>query len=217
MAARVSEAYVLRSYPFQEADLIVSFFTRDQGKLRGLARRVRKPKNTFGSGLERLSLVNLSYSQKETRELVNLNSCELLRSQFNLLSSFEAGVALDYLAEISDQLLPPHEPNEHYFRLLTTTLEHLHTQVEGRVWRAVLYFSLWATRLSGFLPDLSLQAKLSEESREIARQILRSHISDLPGRAWTKDTASDLRHFLIRQMEEHVERRFITPTMLEGL
>ena len=79
MATRVSETYVLRTYPFRESDLIVSFFTRDQGKLRGVARRVRKPKNTFGSGLERLSLVNLSYSEKETRELVNLNSCDLLQ------------------------------------------------------------------------------------------------------------------------------------------
>ncbi|MDW8356047.1 MAG: recombination protein O N-terminal domain-containing protein, partial [Bryobacterales bacterium] len=38
MPARVSEALILRTYPFQEADLIVSFFTRDQGKLRGVAR-----------------------------------------------------------------------------------------------------------------------------------------------------------------------------------
>src|SRR5690242_16096237 len=109
MANRVSETYVLRTYPFRESDLIVSFFTRDQGKLRGVARRARKPKNTFGSGLERLSLVNLSYSQKEARELVNLNSCELVRSQFGLLSDFEAGVALDYLAAVSEHLLPPHE------------------------------------------------------------------------------------------------------------
>ena len=57
MPARVSETFVLRTYPFREADLIVSFFTRDQGKLRGVARRARKPKSPFGSGLERLSHV----------------------------------------------------------------------------------------------------------------------------------------------------------------
>jgi DNA repair protein RecO (recombination protein O) len=217
MAARVSETYVLRTYPFREADLIVSFFTRDQGKLRGVARRVRKPKNSFGSGLERLSLVNLSYSQKENRELVNLNSCELLRSQFNLVSNFEASVALDYIAEVSDQLLPPHEPNEHFFRLITATLEHLHTAVQGCVWRAIAYFSLWATRLSGFLPDLGEQRRLSEASREIACEMLHSHVADLPARVWTKDTAADLRRFLITQMEQHAERRFITPPVLEGL
>ena len=46
-AARISETYVLRTYPFREADLIVSFFTRDQGKLRGVARRARKPKSSL--------------------------------------------------------------------------------------------------------------------------------------------------------------------------
>jgi len=49
MPVRVSEAFVLRTYPFQEGDLIVSFFTRDQGRLRGVAKRARRLKSTFGS------------------------------------------------------------------------------------------------------------------------------------------------------------------------
>jgi len=51
MPARLSEAYVLRTYPYQEGDLIVSFFTRDQGKLRGAAKRARRLKSPFGSAL----------------------------------------------------------------------------------------------------------------------------------------------------------------------
>jgi DNA repair protein RecO (recombination protein O) len=219
MPARVSETYVLRTYPFREADLIVSFFTRDQGKLRGVARRARKPKSSFGSGLERLSLVNLSYSQKETRELVNLNSCDLLQSQFDLLTDFDSSVALDYITELSEHLLPPHEPNERFFRLLATVLTYMHTRVPGAIWTAVTYFSLWATRLSGFLPELSTHPdrNLSEPSRQLAAVMLRVHIAELPARTWNKDTALDLRRFLVRQMEEHVERRFHTPLLLEGL
>ncbi len=219
MPARVSETYVLRTYPFRESDLIVSFFTRDQGKLRGVARRARKPKSTFGSGLERLSLVNLSYSQKETRELVNLNSCDLLQSQFDLLDDFDASVVLDYVAEVSDHLLPANEPNERFFRLLTAILDHMHERGPGAIWAAITYFSLWATRLSGFLPDLSVYVdhNISASSRELAGTMLRSHISGLPAAVWTKDTALDLRRFLIRQMEEHVERHFHTPALLEGL
>jgi DNA repair protein RecO (recombination protein O) len=215
----VSETYVLRTYPFREADLIVSFFTRDQGKLRGVARRARKPKSNFGSGLERLSLVNLSYSQKETRELVNLNSCDLLQSQFDLLSDFDASVALDYITEVSDHMLPPHEPNERFFRLLAAVLTYMHTRVPGAIWTAVTYFSLWATRLSGFLPELSSHPdrNLSENSRQLAAVMLRVPIAELPARAWNKETALDLRRFLIRQMEEHAERRFHTPLLLEGL
>jgi DNA repair protein RecO (recombination protein O) len=219
MPARVSETYVLRTYPFRESDLIVSFFTRDQGKLRGVARRARKPKSSFGSGLERLSLVNLSYSQKENRELVNLNSCDLLQSQFDLVREFETSVALDFLAEVSDHLLPPNEANERFFRLLATVLDHMHTQTPGAAWTAITYFSLWATRLSGFLPDLQScpDRTVSQASRELAGLMSRSHIGTLPAMNWTKDTALDLRRFLIRQMEEHVERRFLTPAVLEGL
>ena len=219
MPARVSETYVLRTYPFRESDLIVSFFTRDQGKLRGVARRARKPKSSFGSGLERLSLVNLSYSQKETRELANLYSCDLLQSQFDLISDFDTSVALDYIAEVSDHLLPPQEPNERFFRLLVAVLDFMHQRAAGATWTAVTYFSLWATRLSGFLPDLESHPdrSLSGESRELAAVMLHHHIAELPARAWNKDSALDLRRFLIRQMEEHVERRFRTPALLEAL
>ena len=219
MPARVSESYVLRTYPFRESDLIVSFFTRDQGTLRGVARRARRPKSLYGSGLERLSLVNVSYSQKETRELVNLNSCDLLQSQFNLASDFDTSLALDYIAEVSEHLLPPYEPNERYFRLMATVLDFAHTRTPGCMWSAITYFSVWATRLSGFLPDLAREPdrRLSLNSRELAGRMLRTHIAELPERTWTKDTAVDLRRFLIHLMEEHVERRFHTPPLLEAL
>src|SRR5579864_2137674 len=156
--ARVSEALVLRTYPLKEADLIVSFFTRDCGKLRGVAKRARRPKSGFGAGLERLSHVRMAYFQRETRELVNLDSCELIRSQFDLVSDYGSGVALDYFAEVSEQMLPAAEPSEKFFRLLLAVLDDLRPSSEadraGRAWCAVTYFSLWAVRLSGWLPEL---------------------------------------------------------------
>ena len=135
---------------------MVSFLTRDQGMLRGVAKRARRSKSSFGAGLERLSHVRMAYFQRETRELVNLDSCELIHSQFGLVSDYWASVALDYFAEVSEQLLPAAEPNERFFRLLVAVLESLQPAAgdPGRVWRAVTYFSLWALRLSGWLPEL---------------------------------------------------------------
>jgi DNA repair protein RecO (recombination protein O) len=158
--ARVSEALVLRTYPLKEADLVVSFLTRDQGKLRGVAKRARRPKSTFGSGLERLSHVRMAYFQRESHELVNLDSCELIRSQFDLVTDYQASIALDFFAEASELLLPSAEPGEKFFRLLVAVLESLRpaggegSGQAGRVWRAVTYFSFWAVRLSGWLPEL---------------------------------------------------------------
>ena len=211
MAIRTSESFVLRTYPFREADLIVSFFTRDQGKMRGIARRARRPKGPFGSGLERLSHVNVAYYQKENRELVNINSAELIHSQFALASNWDASVALDYLAEVSEQLLPPAEVNERHFRLLISVLEFL--RAGGDVWAAVTYFSLWAVRLAGFLPEM----RILPESREIAEEMLVIGIAQLAPREWSKNTGSDLRRELLRAIEDHVERRILSSQILEGL
>jgi len=211
MPARVSETFVLRTYPFREADLIVSFFTRDQGKLRGVARRARRPKSSFGSGLERLSLVRMAYFQKETAELVNLSGCELIESQFGMQADYSLSVALDFLTEVAEQLLPPHEPNEKFFRLLAVVLAHL--RAGGNVWAAVNYFTVWAVRLTGIWPE----ARVSQESVEIAEEIFAKPLSGLTPREWTKSTAADLRRVLVRTMEKHVERKFLTVSLLEAL
>ncbi|HYP07271.1 MAG TPA: DNA repair protein RecO [Bryobacteraceae bacterium] len=213
MPAQASEAFIFRTYPFKEGDLIVSFFTRDQGKLRGVARRARKPKNSFGSGLERLSRVTMSYNQRENRELVSLNSCEVLESQFGLASDYGANLALDYIAEVSENILPPNEPSERFFRLLVAVLGRLHEDPSSGVWPAINYFSLWAVRLSGILPDL----RVSAESRAIAEEMMQTPIGQLSERSWTRGTAADLRRFLVRGIEEHIERRLQTARLIEAL
>jgi DNA repair protein RecO (recombination protein O) len=217
LPSKVSEAFTLRTYPYREADLIVSFLTRDQGRLRGIARSARRQKNSFGSGLERLSLVQMHYYQKENVELVRLNSCDLVQSQFSLASDYPSGVALDYIAELSEQLLPSHEPNEKFFRLLGSVLDHLRSTAPDEraqgVWMPLTYFSLWAVRLSGFLEEM----RIEDESLAIAKEMLTKPVSQLTPRAWTKQTAQDLRRALIQSVELHIERRLMTARVLETL
>jgi DNA repair protein RecO (recombination protein O) len=211
MPARVSETLVLRTYPFKEADLIVSFFTRDEGKLRGVARRARKLNSPFGAGLERLSHVRMSYFQRENSDLGNLNGCELIDSQFDLGSDYGRGLALDFMTEAADHLLPAHEPNEKFFRLMLAVLTYLRSG--GDMWAAVLYFSIWSVRLSGVFPEIRVRS----ESAEIAHEMLEKPLTGLTAREWSKATASDLRRALVRTMEQHVERKFLTVPLLEAL
>ena len=163
--------------------------------------------------------MRMAFFQRENAELASLSSCELIESGFSSENDYSRSLALDYMTEVSEHLLPPHEPNERFFRLLAAVLDFMHQRAPGAMWTAITYFSLWATRLSGFLPDLETHPdrSLSASSRELAAGMLRQHIADLPARAWNKDTALDLRRLLIRQMEEHVERRFRTPALLEAL
>jgi DNA repair protein RecO (recombination protein O) len=212
MPARVSEAIVLQTYPFQESDLIVSFLARDLGKLRGVAKRARRPKSGFGSGLERLSQVKMQFLQRENRELVNVYSCDLVQSQFGLMKDYAAGVSLDYFAEVSEQLLPDHEPNEKHFRLLLAVLEHMRADEPGALWRAVTYFSLWAVRLSGLLPEL----RVSAASLDLAEEMLHNPVAQVAPGEFPRETARDLRRFLVRQMENHIERKLKTASILEA-
>ena len=211
MPARVSETFVLRTYPFREADLIVSFLTRDLGKLRGVARRARRPKSPFGSGLERLSQVRMAYFQKENAELVSLSGCELIESQFGLQSEYAMSVVLDYFTEVTEQVLPANEPNEKFFRLMASVLAYL--REGGNPWTAVTYFTVWTVRLIGLWPE----AHVSEETVEIVHEMFEKPIAALTPRDWSKATASDLRRALIRTMEQHAERRFLTVPLLEAL
>ena len=132
MPARECEAFVLRTYPYRETDLIVSFVARDQGKLRGIANRARRPKNRFGSGLERLSHVQLSYFQRHNRDLVRVDGCELMGPPIFLRADYATSVALDYVAEICDRLLPEHEPNDKFFRLVALVLEQIWSKLDSR-------------------------------------------------------------------------------------
>lgn len=217
MPARSSEAYVLRTYPYQEGDLIVSFFTRDQGKLRGAAKRARRMKSPFGSALERLSRVSASYHQRENAELVRLDGAELIESQFALAASYEAGVALDYIAEVSEQLLPPAEPNERFYRLLNAVLTDLRAcegaRLASALWRGATYFTFWAVRLSGFLSEL----RISEADRQLARAMAVTPVEALGDFEWTRATGQELRRTLQREIESHIERKLVTVGWLEAL
>ena len=164
MPSRDSEALVLRSYPYRDADLIVSFFTREQGKLRGVASGVRRPKNNkFGMGLERLALSHVYYLQKENRDLVTLQRAELAGPSNLWKATYPTSIVLDVIAETSDLLLPEHEPNDTYFRLLRLVVNEFHRGIaEGdssdgvQPWahRALVYYLLWSARLGGWLPPL---------------------------------------------------------------
>ena len=171
MPSRDSDAFVLRSYPFREADLIVSFFTRERGKLRGVARGVRRPKNKFGVALERLARSRLYYLQKENLDLVTLQRAELAGPANLWKAEYSTSVVLDVIAEASDRLLPDNQPQDAYFRLLQLIVEEFRRGIAAGdagdpipVWahRALVYFLLWSARLGGWLPPLDRCSESNE-------------------------------------------------------
>lgn len=162
MPLRDTEAFVLRSYTLKEADKICVFLTRDAGKIRGVAHGARKLKSKYGASLEPFTEVSLHYFEQENRELVSINSCEIIRSQFSDGISSERLAALHYLSELLMEFLPDHEPNETIYRLVGAALKAL-KQTGDNPNGLLRYCEVWVLKLAGFFPDWKRCAECERE------------------------------------------------------
>src|SRR5579884_1890305 len=99
MPSRETEAIILKTFPLGEADRLVSFLGRSSGKLRGVAAGARRIKNRFGSTLELLSHVQIWYVERETRDLVRIQQCELLESFHRAQSDYALSTGLAAVSE----------------------------------------------------------------------------------------------------------------------
>jgi DNA repair protein RecO (recombination protein O) len=152
MALKESEAIVLRTYPLRESDLLVTLFTRMEGKVKGVARAAMKSRRRFGGALEPLTYVRAFYDDRERQELARLDSCEVIESPMSGEVGYPRAVALAHVGELLDELMPDREASDAVFRLSLAVLQELRGPV---LWMPLTYFELWMTRLMGFLPEFS--------------------------------------------------------------
>jgi DNA repair protein RecO (recombination protein O) len=235
MALLVSDALILRTWPVNEADLVVSFFTREYGKVKGVAKAALKSRKRFGGALEPMTLARAFFAERPRQELVRIDQLELLRSPLSGPVDYTRAAVLSFYAELLDEALPEHDPQETVFRLALAVLEQ--TTVE-QTWMPLTYFSLWMTRLMGWLPDLtcctlcgdrfspgeasfhpqsdglfcSLHRQgagslLSADSWTIAQRILREPTTAFASELWPRRRGQDLRRFTLQSLERHLERR----------
>jgi DNA repair protein RecO (recombination protein O) len=151
MPLEQSEAFILRTFHVGEQDKIVVFFAKNRGIVRGIAKGARKFGNRFGSGLEPLSHVKLHYYEKESRDLVILNNCDLIQSNFDLQREVERAFTLSYFSELIEEFHPSLEKDDILFRLLESTLEAM--KQGGDLDLLGAYFEAWILKINGFLPS----------------------------------------------------------------
>jgi DNA repair protein RecO (recombination protein O) len=157
MPVLTSEAVVLRTWPVHEADLIVSLFTRDYGKLRGVAKSALKSRKRFGGALEPMTVARAWFVERPRLELARLDQLEIIRSPLSAPIDQPRLAVLSFFTEVLEEALPEHDSQETVFRLLTSVLEHTTSARSETIqpWMSLTYFSLWMTRLMGLLPDIA--------------------------------------------------------------
>src|SRR5262249_48611966 len=150
MAAEKATALVLRVIEFSETSSIVWLFTREFGKVRGLAKGARRLKGPFEAALDLLCHCRVLFLRKSSDALDLLTEAKLeQRFRPRDLSSLYAGY---YVAELLSEFTDDHDPHPPLFDAACEALTGLAN--EGRVASVVLRFEMTALRVLGHLPSL---------------------------------------------------------------
>lgn len=151
MGLQNAEALILDVVDLHDRDRIVAFLTREQGKKRGVAKGARTRHSRFGGQLQPLAKAQVTWFEKEGRDLVRLSSVELVRTAHPLQTDLEGILLCSYLADHLMEFAQEDEPSDHLFRLLDSTVQAMLAGVDRDL--AARYFEAWVLRLAGVFPS----------------------------------------------------------------
>lgn len=149
---RSSPAIVLRSWDYGESDKIVSFLTRDFGKVRGIAKGAKRSRRRFLNVLEPFTLVQLRFQERPHSPLAFIHACDWVYV-FRDVSRTLAKIAhAFYLVEITDELTRDGDDSLPLFDHLRSGLHFLERGSASTEF--LVAFELTLLRLAGYQPAL---------------------------------------------------------------
>ncbi|MGH9339247.1 MAG: DNA repair protein RecO [Acidobacteriota bacterium] len=202
----------LRTYPYAESNKIAVFLTREFGKVRGIAHGARKPKSRFGSSLEPLTHVRLSFYRKEHQELAVLQNCEIIRAFPAYALTLEVNLHFSYFSELLLEFTREQQESGYVFRLALAVLDVCR---QVRIELLARYLELWLLKLEGVLPDL--EQKLPPQLAAKARAMLKLPPDQLSGDELSEAEIKRLERWSEELIEYHLEKKLKSRKMLKEL
>jgi DNA repair protein RecO (recombination protein O) len=227
---------VLRTHKLGEADRIITFMTERHGKVRAVAKGVRKTKSKFGARLEPTSHVALQlYEGRELDIVTQAESVDHFKAIREDLDRLSHAVTM---LEATDQLSLEREPNPDLYRMLLGALRSVDARNSALV---VAGFHWKVLALEGFRPQVEScvvceepeglvsfdpteggllcaehrrGTRVSPEAVELLQQILGGRLAqalDAPASPATHEVD----HLATRVMEHHLERRLRSVGLLD--
>ncbi len=153
------EAVVLGYTPLGEADLLVTMFTRDQGKVRAVGKGARRSISKLVGHLEPLTVVKMSMAHGRSMDIIS--QAEVINSFSTLKEDLTAITKGQYLAEMVDGFGAEASPNPSLFQLMIDTLRVVEADPESEM--ALRYFEFHLLQVSGLMPELYHCVECREE------------------------------------------------------
>jgi len=118
MQKLTTRAIILRRVAYGEADWIVTFFSRDYGRMSGMAKSARKSIKRFGSGLEPGAIAQVTFSSNSRSDMVRLEESAVVVSTTNMMGSLERIEAMSMAVRLALAFLKDHHSAVDKFDLL---------------------------------------------------------------------------------------------------
>ncbi len=125
MKSQTDEAIVVGLMDYREADRIVHLYTKEHGRMSGLARGAKKSVKRFGGAFDLFTRLSLNFLPSEN--LATISSAEPITIYPGIRQAFDRIAHASYAVELVSAMTPEKLPNKRVFRLLSTYLEHLDT------------------------------------------------------------------------------------------
>jgi len=156
---------VLRTYKLGEADRIVVLLTEEHGKVRAVAKGVRKTTSKFGARLEPMSHVRLLLYRGREGGLDIVSQAESVEPLSPLLATLDRASQALAVLEAADQLALEREPNPRLYHMLVGVLRTIAGRTSSLVVPA-FYWKLLAAE--GLQPELETCVRCGEGGPEVA-------------------------------------------------
>ncbi len=192
-----TDAIILKSMKYRDTSKIVTMYTKEFGKLQGIAKGSRGLKDKFGSSLEPLMHSQVVMYKKENRDLHLLTQGTMIRSFNSFYSSLEHLSVAFALAELVHRITPHEEKNIPFFQLLLTTLSELDASDEPL--KYLFAFEAQIAQIMGFAPSLDKCARCGNPIDIDAIQSCEFYIDD--GVLYCANCVSQTRDGTLRMYE----------------
>jgi DNA repair protein RecO (recombination protein O) len=230
------EAIVLRTYKLGEADRIVVMMSRGRGKVRAVAKGVRKTRSKFGARLEPTS--HIAVQLYEGRELDIVTQADSLHHFRAIRDDLDRITRASSMLEAVDQLAQEGEVNPRLFQMLLGALRTL----DGRNSPLVVPSFFWKVlALEGYRPEVDVcvvcegtgplvafdiesggtlcrtcrrGSALSADAVGLLQQILGGRLNDALATPMSPAT-HEVDHLATRAVEHHLERRLRSVSVLD--
>ncbi|MCK4403834.1 MAG: DNA repair protein RecO [candidate division Zixibacteria bacterium] len=152
MSITKTEVIVLKSMKFGDTSKIATLYTKDYGKIKVIAKGIRKPKSRLAGALQTFSHIQIVFYKKRTSEIYLLSQSDTIKSYQPLHKNLNRYIFASAVLELLDRLITGEESNPQLFGLILATLSFMESCPEESLEKSFCSYALSLAHLLGYKP-----------------------------------------------------------------